>query len=192
MNDEFLVKFLVVEEFANGIGARRFLDAGEFLLDVASFEIENAVRQIVESGALDPLAYPVHESRKLGDGSGDYEIVLITDIFDTRLFSGYIIETELMDAVDNDFDFLADRIDQVESAFGKENGEGDSWKSTSRADIHDAGSILEWHRFSDSERMQDVLFRKVLDVRSRSEIYFLVPFGNEAGVSGKALFLKIA
>ncbi len=190
VNHILLIELLVVEELPYGKGDGRLLYFFEFLFEVASFQVENAVWQIVESGLFDFLAHPIHEFGKLSDCPSDDEVELLWDFVCSNLFSGYVVEAELVDAVYYYFDFFPNRIDQVESAVGEEDGKRKSWESPSGADVHDAGAGLERHCFGNGERVKNVPFRQVGDVSAGDKIDLLVPFADQIGELGEAVVLK--
>ena len=158
-NHILLIEFLVVEEFPYGSRDWRFSYFFEFLFEVAPFKIEDPVWQIVESGFFYFLTHPIHKFGKLCNCPSDDEVKLLRDLVCSHLFSGYIVQAELMDAIYNYFDFFPNRIDQMESAFGEEYGQRKPWEPPSSADVHDAGAGLERHHLGNGERVENVPFR---------------------------------
>ena len=61
-------------------------------------------------------------------------------------------------------DFLADAVDEVEVAFWKKYGEGNAWKATARAKVHQPRAVGERNKFGYCQRMKDMVNHKIVNI----------------------------
>jgi len=140
MDDVFFVELFVFKVIADWVDERFLWDIGEFLGQVATFQIENAVCNFVDLRTFHFLSDPAHEFRKLGDGAGYDEVELLVDVFRSDLLGARVFEPEAFDAILNNFYLLADRIDEEEARLGKEDRQGDPGETAACAHIKDTAA----------------------------------------------------
>lgn len=139
IDDLFGLKEILNKIVGDVPGANLFAERREFFVEVAAFEVEDAVAEtvVVDVGHL--ATNPGGEVGEIGDGTGYHKVELALDLLGTDLFGTGIGKVELADHVLHHFDFLANRINEIESCIGEHDGQGDSREATSGADIEDFG-----------------------------------------------------
>ena len=77
------------------------------------------------------------------DGTGDYGVVVALDVFATGVGGADVLQSDGIGYGLCHFDFLADGVDEMELAFGEQDGKRYAWESSSAAEVHDLAAWCE-------------------------------------------------
>ena len=72
-------------------------------------------------------------------------------------------------------DFLADTINEVEMAFGEEDGQGNTRETAACTHVHDGGPWAEANDLGNTERVEDMVRIEVVNILARNHVYLGVP-----------------
>ena len=190
---DYLFGFKVVlgEEVRDGPGADFLSEGSEFGSEVATFEIEDTVAELVVLGVGDLATDPLGELREVGDGPGDDKVKIALHLLGTDLFGTHILETKLFHHILHHFYFLPDGVDQIELGIGEKDGQRDAWETASGADIKHLSHGLEGLHLGDGEAVEDVVLIEMVHVLAGDDIDFGVPILIKWQESGKLLLLPL-
>src|SRR5690349_20251488 len=120
------------------------------------------------------------------------EVVFTFHLFGADLFSLYIREANAGGNVSDNGYFFTDGIYKVKTCLGKKNRQRNSGKTATCANVEDTCPCLERRHPGDTERVQNMIDVKVIDVLPRYDVYLRIPFLAQRQEAGKLLFLKVS
>ena len=87
---------------------------------------------------------------------------------------------------------LARSVNQLKIAFGKENGQRNTWETATRTEVQNLGAWGKLNHLADGQRVQHVVFVQVVDVLARNDVYLGVPVTIQSVERSKLLLLPDA
>ena len=169
------LEVLFGEEVGDVPCADFLLEGGELGVEVAAFEVEDTVAEMVvlDVGNLTP--YPLAKLAEVGDGTRDDEVEIALHLLGTDLFGTYVLQLQLLGHVLHHLDFLSYRVDKVELGIGKHNGQGDAGEPAAGTHIEYLGHGFEGLHLGDGKTVKDMVLIKVADVLAGNHVDLLIP-----------------
>ena len=135
--------------------------------------------------------HPPHKLAEIGDSTRNNEVEIPLYLLGTNLLGGDVLQLQLLSHGLHHLDFLADRINQIEVCIGKHNCQRNAGEAASRAEVHNISHRLELQHLGHGQRMQHVMFHKVVHILAAYDVDFGVPVAIQLGQRRELLLLPL-
>ena len=171
----FLLEPLLLEETADLCGLDDVPEGVYLCLQVAAFEAEDAVGQGILLLLGDVLPDNPDEIGQRHDGTAHHKVVVALLVFTTQVRRLTVLQSDGITDFLSDTDLLARAVDELELAFGEENGQRNAREPAASAEIENRGARTEIDDLGDGHRVKHVVLIEVVDVLAGDDIDLVVP-----------------
>ena len=144
-------------------------------LHITALKADDAVGQCVALLARDILADNLDQVGQRHDGTADDEVVAVFLIFTAQVLRVAVVETDGTTHLLGNTDLLARTVDELEAALGEEDGQGHTGKTTTGAEVEDAGAGTETQDLGDGQGVEYVVLVEIVDVLTRDDVDLFIP-----------------
>ncbi len=188
---DYLFSFekLFVEKCRDRVLPPRLAGAGQFVGQIAAFEVEDAVGQRAAPSAFDERPNPAREGRHVGHGARDDVVEPLRELLGTAVARFEVGDARPFGHGAHHGDLLADRVDGRKTCLGEEDRQRHRGEAPSAADVEHPRAGREGADAGDGQRVEHVAQVELIEILARDDVDAGVPLGVERPERGELFAL---